>query len=116
MAPRALPLVETGRVMSDAIVVMTEKAFGCVGVVDAGGRLIGVVTDGDLRRHMSDHLLGEPVDAVMTPTPRTIAPDTLVSTALEILNTAKITALFVVEDGRPRGIVHIHHLLRAGVA
>ncbi|MEO1198713.1 MAG: KpsF/GutQ family sugar-phosphate isomerase [Pseudomonadota bacterium] len=111
-----LPLIASGGVMSEALVIMTERAFGSVGVTDRDGQLIGVITDGDLRRHMSDTLLTATVDTIMTRSPKTVAPDTLVSTALETLNTVQITALFVVKDDRPVGIVHIHDLLRAGVA
>jgi arabinose-5-phosphate isomerase len=114
--PPRLPIAAPDMVMSDALVVMTQKSFGCLGVTDAAGRLIGIVTDGDLRRHMSHELVDLPVAEVMTPTPRTIAPDTLASEALEMLNSLKITSLFVIDDGeRPVGLVHIHDLLRIGV-
>ncbi|MCC0015511.1 MAG: KpsF/GutQ family sugar-phosphate isomerase [Rhodobiaceae bacterium] len=112
-----LPLGSSGMPMQTAIVSMTEKRFGCLGVTDAGGRLIGILTDGDLRRHMTDDLLARTVGEVMTPSPKTVRADTLASAALEMLNAAKITALFVVDDaGAPVGILHIHDLLRAGVA
>ena len=109
-----LPLVARGTPMSDAILVMTAKSFGCVGVVEADGRLAGIVTDGDLRRHMGADLLARAVDDVMTPGPRTVAPDTLATAAIEIANRSKITTLFVVEAGCPVGIVHVHDLLRVG--
>jgi arabinose-5-phosphate isomerase len=80
------------------------------------GELAGVITDGDLRRHMRVDLLQAQVDAVMTASPKTVRPDQLASEALQILNSSKITALMVVESGRPVGIVHFHDLLRAGVA
>ena len=102
--------------MAEAIVVMTEKALGCLGVVDAGGMLRGIITDGDLRRHMGDGLLARCAADIMTPGPKTVAPDLLASAALELINASSITALFVVEDGRPVGVIHIHDLLRAGVA
>jgi arabinose-5-phosphate isomerase len=111
-----LPLASTEAVMSDAIVVMTEKALGCLGIVDGDGLLRGIITDGDLRRHMGDGLLGRRAGEIMTPGPKTVTPDLLASAALEIINASAITALFVVEDGRPVGIVHVHDLLRAGVA
>jgi arabinose-5-phosphate isomerase len=111
-----LPLAPTDASMSEAIVVMTEKSFGCLGVVDGNGRLAGIITDGDLRRHMGDGLLGKRTDEIMTPGPKTVTPDLLASAALELANASSITALFVVEDGRPVGIIHIHDLLRAGVA
>jgi arabinose-5-phosphate isomerase len=112
----AVPLIGRGAPMSEAIVEMSAKGFGCVAVVDKAGRLAGVITDGDLRRHMGKDLLQAPVDGVMTAAPKTVRPDQLASVALEILNSAKITALIVVEAERPVGIVHFHDLLRAGVA
>jgi arabinose-5-phosphate isomerase len=112
----ALPLIKQGAPMSDAIVEMSAKGFGCVAVTDDSGKLAGVITDGDLRRHMRVDLLQAPVDAVMTISPKTVRPDQLASEALQILNSSKITALIVVEEGKPVGIVHFHDLLRAGVA
>lgn len=112
----ALPLIASGAPMGEAIVEMSAKGFGCVGVVGEDGRLAGIVTDGDLRRHMSAGLLAQTVDAVMTRNPKTVRPDQLASEALEILNASKITALVVVEAGKPVGLVHFHDLLRAGVA
>ena len=113
----ALPLARADTPMGAALVTMTEKSFGCLGVVDDGGRLIGIVTDGDLRRNMTDDLLERRAGEVMTAAPKTVSADTLASATLEILNAAKITALFVVDsDDRPVGLVHIHDLLRAGVA
>ena len=116
-AGEAMPLARLGDTMSEAIVTMSGKRFGCVGIVDHGGALVGIVTDGDLRRHLAGpDLLVRRVDDVMTRAPRTIAPDALVGTALDVLNQMKITVLFVVEDRRPVGIVHMHDLLRIGVA
>jgi arabinose-5-phosphate isomerase len=112
----AVPLIKRGAPMSEAIVEMSAKGFGCVAVTDRDGKLAGVITDGDLRRHMRVDLLQAPVDAVMTASPKTVRPDQLASEALQILNSSKITALMVVESGRPVGIVHFHDLLRAGVA
>jgi arabinose-5-phosphate isomerase len=111
-----VPLAPLGTRMSDAIVEMTAKGFGCVGIVEAQGRLAGIITDGDLRRHMRPNLLEQRVEDVMTPDPKTIRPDQLASEALEILNARKITALIVVEAGKPVGIVHFHDLLRIGAA
>jgi arabinose-5-phosphate isomerase len=110
------PLAPLGTKMSDAVLQMSAKGFGCVGITGRDGKLAGIITDGDLRRHMGPDLLDALVDEVMTPGPKTVRPDQLVSETLEILNTTKITALFVVEAGRPVGIVHIHDLLRAGAA
>jgi len=112
----SLPRVALGTPMAEALVEMTGKGFGCVGVIDTGGRLVGIITDGDLRRHMRPNLLEQRVDEVMTRTPRTVTADQLAGEVLELMNASKITALFVVEDGRPAGIVHLHDLLRAGVA
>jgi len=111
-----LPLAHADTPMSEALVRMTEKSFGCLGVTDSAGLLVGILTDGDLRRNMGDGLLSAKLSAVMTAAPKTVGPDTLASAALNMLNTAKITALFVVEEGKPVGIVHIHDLLRLGVA
>jgi arabinose-5-phosphate isomerase len=112
----AMPLRPLGTVMTDAIVEMTAKGFGCVGITGADGRLAGIITDGDLRRHMRGDLLAACVDEVMTKGPKTVSGDQLVSEALELLNSSKITAVIVVENGTPVGIVHLHDLLRAGVA
>lgn len=111
-----LPLVPRGTPMSEAIYIMTSKGFGCVGVLE-GEQLAGIVTDGDLRRHMRPDLMAMSVDEVMSMSPTTIAPQTLAAEALEILNSRKISAVIVVEaDARPCGIVHIHDLLRLGAA
>jgi arabinose-5-phosphate isomerase len=112
----ALPLAQLGSLMGDAVLEMTAKGFGCVGVIDSEGNLAGIITDGDLRRHMGPHLVEARVEDVMTPDPKTISPGQLAAEALEILNSSKITALMVEEDGKPIGIVHFHDLLRAGVA
>ena len=111
-----IPLVAAGAPMSEALVEMSAKGFGCVGITDARGSLIGIVTDGDLRRHMRPDLLQARVEEVMTRSPKTVTPDQLASEALEILNSSKITALIVAEAGKPVGIIHIHDILRAGVA
>ena len=112
----SLPLAGAGDTMGEAIVTMTQKAFGCLGVVDAAGKLAGIITDGDLRRHMGDNLMKSKTADIMTKRPKTIGPDMLASAALDVLNKSRITALFVVDKGRPVGIVHVHDLLRAGVA
>jgi len=112
-----VPLAPLGTRMSDAIAEMTAKTFGCVGIIDQKGHLVGIITDGDLRRHMGvPDVLNREVDAVMTRAPVTVRPDQLAAEALEILNTLKVTQLIVVEEGRPVGVVHFHDLLRAGVA
>ncbi|SHH95283.1 KpsF/GutQ family sugar-phosphate isomerase [Bradyrhizobium erythrophlei] len=112
----AVPLKPLGTRMSDALVEMSSKGFGCVGIVDISGAIVGIVTDGDLRRHMRPDLMTALVDDVMTKNPKTISRDLLASEALEILNSSKITALIVTDANRPVGIVHLHDILRAGVA
>jgi arabinose-5-phosphate isomerase len=111
----AVPLRPLGTRMSDALVEMSSKGFGCVGIVDGRGQIVGIVTDGDLRRHMRPDLMTALVDDVMTKNPKTIGRDLLASEALEILNSSKITALIVTEAKKPVGIVHLHDILRAGV-
>jgi arabinose-5-phosphate isomerase len=111
-----LPLAPLGAKMSEAVVEMSAKGFGCVGIVDDSGCLVGIITDGDLRRNMRPDLLEFPVDQIMTRSPKTIRPDQLASEALEFLNSAKVTALIVVDGDTPVGIVRVHDLLRIGVA
>ena len=110
-----LPLLPVGGLMSEALLVMTQKGFGCLGVTDGDGALIGIVTDGDIRRHLSTDFLAWRVEEVMTPNPKIIGPDTLVASAVEILNRNSITTLFVVEGRTAIGIVHLHDLMRTGV-
>ncbi len=112
----AVPLIRRGSLMSQAIVEMTAKGFGCVAVIDAAGKLAGIITDGDLRRHMGPDLLQQSVDAVMTASPVIVRPDQLAGEALQLLNSQKKQALIVVEADKPIGIVNFHDLLRAGVA
>ena len=112
-----MPLVGPDTAMSDALIEMTAKSFGCVGVVDAAdGRLIGLITDGDLRRHMAPELLARRAGDIMTREPKVIAPTHLAAEALWIMSSRAITSLFAVEDGRPVGILHLHDCLRAGIA
>ncbi|HXA24652.1 MAG TPA: KpsF/GutQ family sugar-phosphate isomerase [Acetobacteraceae bacterium] len=115
----AVPLAPPDTAMDRALLLMTEKRFGCLGVVDGGGRLVGIVTDGDLRRAMGPDLLSRRVGDIMTHAPRTIAPDALAVEALHAMNARgrPITTLFVVDPrGMPIGILHVHDLLRAGLA
>ena len=112
----ALPLKPLGTSMSDALAEMTEKGIGCVCIVDARGLLVGIITDGDLRRQMRPDLITALVDEVMTKNPKTISRDSLASEAVELLNSSKITTLIVTDADRPVGIIHLHDLLRAGVA
>ncbi len=111
----ALPRVRADAPMGETLLEMTSKGFGIAAVVDAAGRLTGIVTDGDLRRNMAG-LMDRRAGQIATPDPVTVAPDCLAARALAILTEAKISALLVVEDGRPVGVVHVHDLLRAGVA
>ena len=113
---RARAADRAGARMSDAIMEMSSKRFGCVGVVDASGGLAGIITDGDLRRHLkSDLLMDTPVEEVMTRSPRVIAPDALAAEALKMIS-RKIQTLLVVDDGKVVGIVNFHDLLRIGAA
>ena len=114
----AVPLVPAGALMDQALLVMTGKGFGCLGAVDEAGRLVGVVTDGDLRRAMGPDLLHRRVNELMSTHPRTVQPNVLAADALRLMGAPRpVTSLFVVEDrDRPVGILHVHDLLRAGVA
>jgi arabinose-5-phosphate isomerase len=111
-----MPLVEPGTRMSEALIVMTARSFGCAIVVDAGGRLAGIVTDGDLRRHMSPDLPSQSVARIMSVAPKTIRPAALAAEALADMNEKGVTQLVVVERDRPVGVVRMHDILRAGVA
>ena len=113
----ALPLVADGQPMAEVLIEMSRKGFGVAGVTDAGGRLVGIVTDGDLRRHM-EGLLAHSAGQVMTRDPRTIGPDAVAEKAVAIMKDRKITCLFVVDpdgDGQALGILNIHDCLRAGI-
>jgi arabinose-5-phosphate isomerase len=115
----ALPLIGLHATIADAILEMTAKRFGCVGVLNGNGGLAGIVTDGDLRRHLGDaELLARPAVEIMTAAPRTIRRHALAAEALGMMNQAErpFTVIFVVEQGRPIGILHMHDCLRAGVA
>jgi arabinose-5-phosphate isomerase len=111
----ALPLVPAETPMSEVLIEMSAKRFGCVGVTNGHGALVGIITDGDLRRHMSADLLRQSAERVMTKDPKTIAPATLAVEALALMNARTITTLFVIEGAAPVGILHIHDLLRAGL-
>ena len=114
-----MPLVKPDMNMADALVEMSDKGFGCLGVVDGDGKFCGVFTDGDLRRAMAPDLLTKTVGDVMTRTPKTTTAQTLAIDALRIMNTTGkgITSLFVIgADNRPVGLLHMHDCLRAGVA
>jgi len=121
----AMPLIGVDATMAEALVEMTAKRLGCVGITDRSGALAGIITDGDLRRHMAPDLLQRTAGTIMTAKPFTIRPQALAAEALRVMNEANrgsgITNLFVVEQpgpggGRPVGVLHIHDILRAGVA
>ncbi|WP_421788246.1 KpsF/GutQ family sugar-phosphate isomerase [Hyphobacterium sp.] len=113
----AVPLIGDDAVMSEALIEISAKGLGCVGIISSDNKLVGMITDGDLRRHMGPQLLDLPVTEVMTRGPRTASAGTLAADALRLMTSGrvKITQLFAVEDGRPTGLLHIHDLLRAGV-
>jgi arabinose-5-phosphate isomerase len=108
------PLASEHTPMPEALRVMTERRLGIVGVVSEDGALIGVVTDGDLRRNFAD-LPGRTVGEIMTRNPKAVTPETLAGDAARIMNDSRITALFVVRDGKPVGVLHVHDVLSAGV-
>lgn len=110
-----LPLVREDTPMQQVLLTMTAKRFGCAGVTNAKGEMTGIVTDGDLRRHMGAELVSKHAREVMTPNPVTITPGMLAAEALGIMNSKSITCLFVLDSGKPIGILHIHDCLRAGV-
>ena len=113
---KEMPLVGETDVMAKVLVVMTEKSLGCAGVIDASGKLVGMITDGDLRRHMNNDLPTRTAEQVMTKSPMTVMPGILAAEAIKILNDKARTQLFVVEGGKPVGVLHLHDLLRAGIA
>ena len=114
----AMPLVKKDTIMQEALLVMTSKHFGCLGVVDDKGFLLGVITDGDLRRHMAKGVLDKTAQEIMTKNPQTIEAQALAVSALRLMNRSKITSLFVAHEGKrePCGILHIHDCLRAGIS
>ena len=107
-----LPLVNENELMSKVLILITEKSFGCVGVINKKGNLIGVITDGDLRRNMNSDIINKKAKSVMTHNPYLASQNTIVAEALNIMNTKKITSLFICKNKKPIGIVHIHDLLR----
>lgn len=109
-----MPLVDEATPMTEALLTISRTGFGVTGVAGPDGRLVGIITDGDLRRHMQG-LLDHTAAEVMTRNPRTISPDALAEAALAQMQENKITTLFVVREGRPAGILHIHDCLRAGI-
>ncbi|MEJ5232012.1 MAG: KpsF/GutQ family sugar-phosphate isomerase [Geminicoccaceae bacterium] len=113
-----LPLVPLDASARETVLEMTRGCLGCVGVVDGDGKLVGIVTDGDLRRHLTDDLLAQRARDIMTPNPRTIEGRALAVEAMALMNdpSRPITVLFITEEGRPVGALHLHDCLRAGIA
>ncbi len=112
----AVPLAGLATPMSEIILIMTQKTFGCCGILDKADKLVGIITDGDLRRHMGSDLFQLPAEKVMTASPKTINPQALAAEALGRMNEKKITSLLVMgDDGKVCGILRMHELLRAGV-
>ncbi len=111
----SLPLCHENDLMQNVILTMTQKGFGCVGVMNSAGDLMGVITDGDLRRHMENNLLQQPAHTVMTKNPTTSVPAALMTETLALMNNKRITSLFILEDTKPSGIIHVHDFLRAGI-
>jgi arabinose-5-phosphate isomerase len=112
----ALPLIDGSMKMAEAIVVMTEKGFGCLGIIDEAQNLRGVITDGDLRRHMADDLLARTASDIMTTDPQIIGGDKMTAEALSLMQESKVQCLFVCADGKPTGLIRVLDLLRLGTA
>lgn len=111
-----IPLVYDTALMQEALLMMTSKMLGCVGIIDKDRHLIGIITDGDLRRNLSADLATKKVIDVMTKNPKITTPDTLVAEAVKIMNEKKITQLFVIDNEHPVGVIHLHNCLQAGAA
>jgi len=111
-----LPVIPEGSSLADGVRIISEKGFGCVGVTDRSGRLSGLVTDGDLRRHIAGGMKALTVDEVMTRAPVTETADTLAASVLRRMHEKKITQMFITDSGRPVGLIHMHDLLKAGLA
>ncbi len=111
-----MPVVEEGTSLQEALMELSDKGWGCVGVLNSDGKLAGMMTDGDVRRLLSAGKAVQTVDEAMTISPMTLTPDTLASAALKLMNDRKITQIFVVEDGAPTGLLHLHDILRSGVS
>lgn len=111
-----VPLVKSGASLNDGLAEISAKGWGCVGVVDSGGALIGIITDGDVRRLLASGARAASVDQAMTKSPVTTTEDALAAAVLHVMNERKITQIFVTERGKPAGFIHMHDLIRAGVA
>ena len=110
------PIVQKDAPMKDVLVEMTNKSFGCACVVDEEGKIIGIITDGDLRRKINSKFLDQKAFEIMTPNPQVIPEDMFAQEATKIMNKHSITSLLVSKDKKPCGIIHIHDCLRAGLA
>jgi arabinose-5-phosphate isomerase len=115
-AGEAVPIIAMGTPFREGVQRISEKGFGVVGVVDTIGHLKGIVTDGDLRRFIASGGVATRIEDVMTRSPLTFAPDTLAAEVLRTMNDRKITQIFVVDAGRPVGLIHMHDLLKSGLA
>ncbi|MBY0428308.1 MAG: CBS domain-containing protein, partial [Alphaproteobacteria bacterium] len=112
----AVPVATATTKVSEIILIMTQKTFGCCGIVDSHNKLQGIITDGDLRRHMKDNLLELSAETIMTRAPKTIGPHALAAEALGKMNEKKVTSFFVLSDqGVVEGIIRMHDVLKAGV-
>ena len=109
---KELPLVKESDLMSKVLLIITKKSFGCVGVINKSKNLVGIITDGDLRRNMKKDIINKLAYQIMTKNPKVAKVNTLVGEALNTMNSKKITSLFVCTDKKPIGIVHVHDLLR----
>ena len=109
---KSLPLAKTHEKMSKALITMTKKSFGCLGVVDSKNKIIGIITDGDLRRKLNSKFFSKTASEIMTKNPTLVSKNMIVGEAINLMNSKKITSLFVCEDKKPIGIIHIHDLLR----
>lgn len=110
-----IPLVKKDTLMLDALMVMTSCAMGCLVVIDDNSEVLGMITDGDLRRHMSDNLLSMYVHEIMTENPKSIGLEDMAMDALKFMNKKQITNLLVLDNGKPVGIIHVHDCLREGL-
>lgn len=110
-----LPILSKGTLMHECLIKMSYFGFGCIAIIDEQGFLEGVITDGDLRRHMHEGLLSEKVEDIMNPNPIVISADILMAEALAIMQEKSVTSLFIGADKKPVGILHIHDCLRAGI-
>lgn len=110
-----MPLVLENETMKNVLLEMTKKSFGCAGVVNSSNKLVGIITDGDLRRNMSGELFNKNAKDIMSLNPKIVQSDTFAQEAIRLMNTLKITSLFVMKDNEPIGIIHIHDCLRAGL-